>query len=100
MHLGQTTGPGLKRPMLRLMNGSDGCVSAEGRVAGCYLHGIFTSDPFRRAFLASLDAEPSAIGYEHRLEASLDALADHLEHNLDVSALLAAARPPRLKQAA
>jgi len=100
MHLGETTGPGLERPMLRLMNGSDGCVSPDGRVAGCYLHGIFASDPFRRAFLASLGAEPSGIGYEHLLEDSLDALAHHLEHSLDVSALLAAARPPRLKRAA
>jgi adenosylcobyric acid synthase len=100
MHLGQTTGPGLERPMLRLMDGADGCVSADGRVAGCYLHGIFASDRFRQAFLASLGAEPGRIGYEHRLETTLDALADHLEHSLDVSALLAAARPPRLKRAA
>jgi adenosylcobyric acid synthase len=100
MHLGETTGPGLERPMLRLAGGSDGCVSADGLIAGCYLHGLFTSDPFRRMYLAGLGAEPGEIAYEHNIETTLDSLADHLEHNLDLSALLAAARPPRLKRAA
>ena len=33
-----------------------------------------------------------------RIETTLDALADHLEASLDLSALLAAARPPRLRR--
>ena len=100
MHIGETTGTGLERPMLRLAGGPDGCVSADGLVAGCYLHGLFTSDPFRSAFLASLGAEPGEIAYEHNIETTLDALADHLENCLDLSALLAGARPPRLRRAA
>jgi adenosylcobyric acid synthase len=100
MHLGETTGPGLERPMLRLAGASDGCVSADGRIAGCYLHGLFTSDSFRRAFLATLGADGGETAYEHQIEATLDALADHLEHSLDLSALLGAARSPRIKRAA
>jgi adenosylcobyric acid synthase len=100
MHLGQTGGPGLARPMLRLTNRCDGCVSADGRVAGCYVHGLFASDRFRRAFLAALGAEPDDIAWEYRIETTLDALAGHLEHSLDLPALLASARPPRFKQAA
>jgi adenosylcobyric acid synthase len=100
MHLGASGGPGLERPMLHLSDGPDGAVSADGRVAGCYLHGLFASDEFRRAFLESLGTKASAIGYEHRIDSTLDALADHLEHSLDVPALLAAARPPHLKRAA
>jgi len=95
MHLGATTGPGLERPMLRLADRSDGAVSADGLVAGCYLHGLFASDAFRRCFLARLGAACGDFAYEHRVEATLDALADHLERHLDLSALLAAARPPR-----
>ncbi len=94
MHLGTTTGPGLERPMLRLADRSDGAVSADGLVAGCYLHGLFASDPFRRGVLARLGAASDAFAYEHQVEATLDALADHLESHLDLSALLAAARPP------
>ena len=96
MHLGATTGPGLARPMLRLADRSDGAVSADGLVAGCYLHGLFASDPFRRAFLGTLGAAPGAIAYEHRIETILDCLADHLETSLDLDALLAAAGPPPL----
>ena len=100
MHIGETTGPGLERPMLRLAGGPDGCVSADRLVAGCYLHGLFTSDPFRSAFLAALGAAPGEIAYEHTIETTLDSLADHLGRSLELSALLAAARPPRLRQAA
>jgi adenosylcobyric acid synthase len=99
MHFGETSGPGLQRPMLHLAGGPDGCVNADGLVAGCYLHGLFTRDPFRRAFVAALGAETGAIAYERQIETTLDALADHLEHNLDLSALRAAARPFRLKGA-
>jgi adenosylcobyric acid synthase len=100
MHLGETSGPGLERPMLSLTGGPDGCVSADGLVTGCYLHGLFASDPFRRAFLAVLGAEPGGIKYEHQIETTLDSLADHLEASLDLSALLAAARPPCFRRAA
>jgi adenosylcobyric acid synthase len=95
MHLGVTTGPGLKRPLLRLKDDCDGCVSADRHVAGCYLHGLFASDPFRRVFLARLGAA-SEIAYAERVEAALEALADHLERHLDLSALLRAARAPLL----
>ena len=98
MHLGITTGPGLERPMLRLAGRKEGAVSADGLVAGCYLHGLFAGDRFRRAFLASLGAAAGSAAYQHQVETTLDALARHLEHSLDLSALLAAARPPRLKQ--
>ncbi len=101
MHLGTTTGPGLRCPMLRLADGrADGAVSADGLVAGTYLHGLFAGDAFRRAFLAGLGATSDGVAYEARIEAILDALADHLEQNLDLDGLLAAARPPRFSRAA
>jgi adenosylcobyric acid synthase len=100
MHLGETTGAGLARPMLHLGDRRDGAVSANGRVAGCYLHGLFASDGFRRAFLARLGAAPSALAYEASIDATLDRLAEHLEASLDLDAILAAARPPRLTRAA
>ena len=100
MHLGVTTGVDLARPMLRLNDRADGAVSADRRVAGCYLHGLFTSDEFRRAFLAGLGVTPSDLAYEATIETTLDALADHLAAHLDLDAILAAARPPRLTKAA
>jgi adenosylcobyric acid synthase len=97
MHVGETTGRGLLRPMLRLASRDEGAVSADGRVAGCYLHGLFASDGFRRSFLAGLGAAGGAVAYRHLVETTLDALAGHLEQNLDLSALFAAARPPRFR---
>jgi adenosylcobyric acid synthase len=99
MHLGITTGPGLARPMLSLNGRTDGAVSPDGTVAGCYLHGLFASDSFRHAFLARLGTEGSA-QYDATIEATLDALAEHLEQSFDLDALLAAARPVRLTRAA
>jgi adenosylcobyric acid synthase len=100
MHLGVTTGPGLSRPMLRLGDRDDGAVAADGLVAGCYLHGLFASDPFRDAFLRRLGGAPGAFGYSNRIEATLDALADHLAANLDLAGLLGAARAPGFRTAA
>ncbi len=104
MHLGTTSGPGLAQPMLDLGGRRDGAVSADGRVAGCYLHGLFASDPYRRAFLARLgarlDNKGAPVAYEAMIEGVLDGLADHLEQHLDLAAVLAAARPPRLTRAA
>src|SRR5712691_6528957 len=100
MHFGMTTGPGLTHPMLELGGRPDGVVGADGRVAGCYLHGLFASDSFRRAFLARLGATGGTIEYDTMIEMVLDGLADHLEQHLDLAALLAAARPPRLTRAA
>jgi cobyric acid synthase len=93
MHVGVTTGAGLARPLLDLAGRPEGAVSADGKVGGCYLHGLFASDAFRAAFLASLrDRAASGLAYEAQVEATLDALAAHLEAHLDLDRLLAIAR--------
>jgi len=93
MHVGRTRGPGLDRPMLELDGRPDGAVSADGRVMGCYLHGLFGSDAFRHAFLARIkERAASGVAFEHQIDATLDALADHLEGCLDVDRLLTLAR--------
>jgi len=89
MHLGRTTGPATVRPMLRLASGPEGAVSADGRVMGCYLHGLFAADAFRHAFLSRLgNRQPSGLAYEAEIEATLDRLADHLAAHLDLDGLL------------
>jgi adenosylcobyric acid synthase len=85
IHLGVTQGPDCSRPMLDLGGRLDGARSVDGRVAGTYVHGLFATDGFRRAFLA---LEPSDVAYEADVEAALDALAVHVERHVDVDALL------------
>jgi len=98
MHMGTTDGPDRARPMLRLgerpgIGGDGGAVSANGRVMGCYVHGLFAADEFRSTFLSRLAGRAiGGIAYEAEIEHILDTLADHLETYLDLDALLAVAR--------
>ena len=93
IHMGRSEGAGRQRPMLRLEGATDGAVSADGRVMGCYLHGLFAADSFRTAFLDRIRGRAGdAVAYEARVEAALDALAMHLERCLDLDRLLALAR--------
>ena len=63
----------------------DGAISGDGRVMGCYLHGIFAADDFRRAFLKSIKADfESDLNFNARVDATLDALADHLERHVAI----------------
>jgi adenosylcobyric acid synthase len=91
IHLGRSDGPACARPVLRLNGGPDGAGSADGRVQGTYVHGLFTGDGFRKAWLANLGIA-STLAYEARIETALDALADHLDAHLDIDQLLKIAR--------
>ena len=90
IHMGQTTGTDCARPWLQLGTRTEGAISNSGRVRGCYLHGLFASDAFRAAFLATLGT-PSTVMFENQVEDTLDALAAHIEKYFDLDALLAAA---------
>jgi adenosylcobyric acid synthase len=93
MHMGVTAGADCRRPFAVVAGADEGAVSADGRVMGTYLHGLFAADGFRRAFLAALGAKPDpAQDYEAGIEQSLDGLARHLETHLDLDALLALSR--------
>jgi adenosylcobyric acid synthase len=92
MHIGRTTGPATTRPMLHLDGGrSDGAISADGRVAGTYVHGLFLADACRGAFLSAAGAR-SVSGHDAAVEDALDALAAHLEAHIDIGRLLSLAR--------
>ncbi|MGU3543423.1 cobyric acid synthase [Methylobacterium sp. A52T] len=93
MHIGATEGPDADRPLLRLADGRpDGAVSADGRVAGTYVHGLFADDAQRAAWLARLGTASAGAGYEAGVEAALDGLARHIAAHVDCDRLLALAR--------
>lgn len=90
MHIGETTGPDASRhAFARLSNGrSDGAVSADGRVIGTYVHGLFADDRQRARWLKLIGAETSDLAYEALVDDILDRFADHLETHLDCDRLL------------
>ena len=93
IHLGSTHGPDCTRPFARIGIQDDGATSADGRVSGTYIHGCFTSDAFRSAYLKSLGAESSPLAFESLIEKTLDELAAHLELHLNLDQLLELAGP-------
>jgi adenosylcobyric acid synthase len=91
IHLGRSGGADCARPVLTLEGRPDGAASIDGRIQGTYVHGLFTDDEFRKAWLANLGIA-SSLAYESRIEEALDALANHLEVHLDIEHLLEIAR--------
>ncbi|MGH6867477.1 MAG: cobyric acid synthase [Methylocella sp.] len=93
MHVGRSFGPDCARPLLHFADGrSDGATSANGRVSGCYVHGLFNEAAQRSALLARLGGKGSGISYDETLDAALDAVALHLEAHIDLGRLLTLAR--------
>ncbi len=67
---------------------ADGAFNFDGRVWGCYLHGLFANKNLRRHWLRSLGWQPSRnAGDADQFHASLTHLADALEASLDMALL-------------
>ncbi len=93
MHMGLTAGPDCARPFARLADGTtDGATSADGRVMGTYIHGLFADDRQRAAWLARLGAGKATVSYEAQVEETLDRLAAHLAACVDLDRVLALAK--------
>lgn len=89
IHLGKTTGPDCMRPATRINGVADGAISADGRVFGTYMHGLFGADAFRTALLRSMGLAGDTLDYDAGVEAALDSIAGELAEVLDIDALFA-----------
>lgn len=93
IHMGQTQGPDCARPVIRFDSHCDGAISPRGNVRGCYLHGLFGSDDYRRALLSQAGFELVGNGsHAQGVQSALDELADEMERYVDIEALLLTAR--------
>ncbi|RWN28180.1 MAG: cobyric acid synthase [Mesorhizobium sp.] len=92
IHLGRTTGPDTLRPSAVINGVEDGAMSADGKVIGTYMHGLFGADGFRGKFLESLGIKGGGIDYRAEVERALDEVAAELETHLDCDAIFALAR--------
>lgn len=87
IHIGETTGPDTARAWLQFDDRPEGATNRSGTVQGCYMHGLFSSDSFRSAFLAQLGVE-SSLKFEDGVDDTLNALADHVERYFDIDLML------------
>lgn len=92
IHLGRTTGPDTLRPSAIINGVDDGAVSADGKVWGTYMHGLFGADAFRGKFLESLGIRGGGIDYRAEVERALDEVAAELETHLDCDAIFGLSR--------
>jgi adenosylcobyric acid synthase len=92
IHVGRTTGADLQRPLLIREDGAgEGAISADGRVSGAYVHGLFNLASARTALLAELGAVSDGLDQTARIDAALDEIAQVLERSFDIPTLAAIA---------
>ena len=91
IHIGETSGLDCDYAWLRLADRTEGAMSADGRVSGCYLHGLFTSDRFRAEILRELGTTSQLASYDTSVNDTLDQLAEFIEQHLDVEGLISIA---------
>jgi adenosylcobyric acid synthase len=103
IHIGETLFLEKAQPFAQLTRQSndegtflqDGCISADTRIFGTYLHGLFDEDGFRHFFIAAARAFHQlnpAIALDHwkqRREESLDHLASTVRDSLDMPRIFA-----------
>jgi adenosylcobyric acid synthase len=92
IHMGQSSG---NRPWLRLRRRAglsadealDGDMSDDGRIWGCYLHGIFENANLRHTWLHRRTENPALTGLDDHFTQALTKLADAVEASLDMRLL-------------
>jgi adenosylcobyric acid synthase len=97
IHMGESTPLRTMRPLIRIRrrNGQgvellDGAAAANGRVWGCYVHGLFDDPDFRRHFLTEVRTAfglPTPLGTGLETADPYDQLADAFEQHLDMALL-------------
>ena len=92
IHMGRTTGGDCSRPMIMIDGRPDGAMSADARVQGCYLHGLFDNGGYRKRWIGQLGGHSAGGNHIDLVHAALDEIAVQLEQCLDVDGLLAIAR--------
>ncbi len=102
IHMGRTGGDA--PPFLLLDEQPDGAVSADGRVAGTYLHGLFHNDALRAALLEALGLPPTEEAWTaaEQRETEFERLAATVEAHVDlarIAAMLAIREPGRREPA-
>jgi adenosylcobyric acid synthase len=88
IHMGVSKGPALEHPVHRINGLAEGAFSADGQVAGSYIHGLFDHSQASAAWLQWAGiSEQVSYDYTQLREQSLEQLADALQQHLHWQAL-------------
>ena len=86
IHAGITHGEALQRPAVLLPDRQDGAMSEDGRILGCYLHGLFDEGAACAALLQWAGLEQAQeTDYRAMRERQIERLADAVGENIDIS---------------
>jgi adenosylcobyric acid synthase len=95
IHAGRTVADADVPALLRFADGTtDGARSADGRIAGCYVHGLFNRAEQRAAWLSRLGAVSDGVNQSDRVNSALDELAAELARVVNLDRLLSIAGTP------
>lgn len=107
IHMGKTIAPA-DQALLRIeaRNGQarqdqDGCMSADGRIIGTYVHGLFDAPEITRHWLRHIGLGDVQVGQAHgpvARDQAYEQLAQHVSQHLNIEAILALL-PPELQKA-
>lgn len=91
IHMGNSSGPALEKPLVKLTEGTDGAVSDDRQIIGTYLHGIFDQPQALHSLLswAGLSEVSQSDVMGLRLT-NIDRLADAMEEHLALNELFPA----------
>lgn len=88
IHMGVSTGVALARPVHVIAGQAEGALSADGQVAGSYIHGLFDHPQACAAWLQWVGLSTQVdYDYTQLREQSLEQLADSVSQHLNWSAL-------------
>ena len=88
IHMGQSHGPALSRPMFNIANEYDGAVSSDDQVAGSYLHGMFDKPEACNNLLSWAGyRRQNAVDFNAMREAGIDRVADAWAEHCDFAKL-------------
>jgi adenosylcobyric acid synthase len=87
--MGESLGPALDNPAIKLMDKVDGVISEDNQIMGTYLHGIFDKTSALSSLLKWAGLyDSTSFDYEALREQELDRLADEMEKHIDIDLLL------------
>ncbi|MCF8039288.1 MAG: cobyric acid synthase [Desulfohalobiaceae bacterium] len=103
IHMGCTEMFGKGLPLLEVVKrnriscqDADGCISADGRILGCYMHGFFDEPQILAAWLRGIGVEcagsETKTGWLQARQQEYDRLAEHLRTSLDLKKIVDLAR--------